>query len=205
MNAKSKRSPGRPPKTGKGDAQTESRLLQLASELFMEYGYEQVSLEQIAEHCQVTKATIYYYFSNKPQFFTESVVRVLERAKDITRLLLSEPKPLKERLVGIAAGHLRTNRADFPTMMKEAGAHLSEEQLARIRQAEQGIHLVMAEAFARASDEGLLLPLPPLFLSHAFSALLMLGNRPPVMEAYSEPEEAARHIVSLFLEGAVRR
>jgi TetR/AcrR family transcriptional regulator, mexJK operon transcriptional repressor len=205
MNSKSKRSPGRPPKAGGTDPQTESRLLQTASELFMEYGYEQVSLELIAERCQVTKATIYYYFSSKPQFFTESVVQVLQRAREITIHLLAEPKPLKDRLILIATGHLRTNRADFPTMMKEAGAHLTDEQAARIRQAEHDIHGVMVDAFREASAEGQLLPLPPLFLSHAFSALLMLGNRQPVMDAYSTPEDAAKHIVSLFLEGAAVR
>jgi TetR/AcrR family transcriptional regulator, mexJK operon transcriptional repressor len=202
MKEKTKRSPGRPPKIEGTDPQTERKLLQTAATLFMERGYERVSLELIAETCQVTKATVYYYFTNKSRLFTEAVVFVLTLAKDTTLRMLDQPKPFRERLVEIATGHLSVNRADFPTMMKEAGAHLSDEQIRQIREAESGIHKVMAEAFGKASEDKVLLPLSPLFLSHAFSALLMLGNREPIMETFGSPAEAARHIVNLFMEGA---
>ncbi|WP_438448518.1 TetR/AcrR family transcriptional regulator [Gorillibacterium sp. sgz5001074] len=204
MERKLKRTPGRPPKSTGADPQTESRLLQTAAGLFMERGYEQVSLELIAEACQVTKATVYYYFTNKSRLFTEAVVYVLRNAKEVTLRLLEEPVPFRDRLVRIATGHLSVNRADFPTMMKEAGAHLSAEQLEQIRSTEQAIHSVMADAFRAAASGGELRALSPIFLSHAFSALLMLGNRKPVMDAYGSPEEAARHIVSLFMDGAAQ-
>lgn len=205
MTDKTKRSPGRPPKKPGGDQETQHKLLSMASALFMERGYEQVSLELIAEKCQVTKATVYYYFTNKSRLFTESVVFVLGMARDVTARLLNEPLPLKERLIRIATGHLTVNRADFPTMMKEASAYLSDEQLLQIREAEEAIHGVMADSFRDAADKGELEPLPPVFLSHAFSALLMLGNRRPVMNAYASPEQAARQIVALFMEGTARR
>lgn len=202
MVQKPKRSPGRPPKTEGTDQETQLRLLQTAAGMFMEKGYEQVSLELIAEACQVTKATVYYYYSNKARLFTEAVVYVLDHARAVTLRLLEEPLPLRDKLVNIAVGHLSVQRADFPTMMKEAGAHLSAEQLGQIRSAEEAIHGVMAEAFRKAAAERELRDVPPLILSHAFSALLMLGNRQPVMEEYGSPQEAARHIVSLFMDGA---
>lgn len=202
MDQPRKRAPGRPPKETGKDRQTEDLLIMTASSLFMEFGYERVSLEQIAEKCQVTKATIYYYFGSKANLFTQSVVRILEFARAKTEELMSADKPLRERLVDVSVGHLSTNRADFPTMMKEASAYLNEEQLALIDTSERNIHQAVAEQFQLAIQKGELKPLSPFILAHAYSALLMLGNRGAVMERYESREAAARDIISLFLDGA---
>jgi TetR/AcrR family transcriptional regulator, mexJK operon transcriptional repressor len=201
MNKKIKRPPGRPPKKPDSDPQTEQKLLYTAAGLFMEKGYEQVSMEQIADICQVTKATVYYYFPNKAVLFTRSVVRILGHAADTTLELLDGPGTLKERLIRIAAGHLEVSRADFTTMFKEAELHLSLEQVQEIRNAEKRIHDVMADAFLLATRKGELKALPPFFLSYAFSSLLMLGNRQAATDHYASPIETAHAIVGLFLEG----
>lgn len=202
MNKKIKRPPGRPPKKTDSDPQTEETLLSTAAGLFMEKGYEQVSLEQIALVCRVTKATIYYYFPNKSELFTRSVVQILSHAAHVTEELLAGPGTLAERLVRVAAGHLAVNRSDFTTILKEAEKHLSPDQVQEIRRAEGNIHSVMAASFEQAAASKELKALPPLLLSHAFSAILMLGNRPAVQENYASTLETARAIVGLFLEGA---
>lgn len=205
MEKKIKRPPGRPPKSASSNSQTEPLLLQTAAALFMEKGYERVSLEHIAELCQVTKAMVYYYFSSKSVLFTRSVIHVLDRVQELTRKLLAEPGTLKERLTEIAHRHLSVYQTDFGTMMKEAEAHLTQEQIAAIRQAEQGIHNAMAEEFLAAAGRGELKPMPAFFLSHAFSSLLLLGNRLPPQAQATDPLRTAQALVELFLEGAENR
>jgi hypothetical protein len=78
---------------------------------------------------------------------------------------------------------------------------LSQEQLESIRQAEIELHRVMEDTFRSAIEGGELKARPPLLLAHAFSGLLLLGNRSSVMAHYASREEAARDIVELFLEG----
>ncbi|MFR9710463.1 TetR/AcrR family transcriptional regulator [Paenibacillus sp. MB22_1] len=39
---------------------TSEQILRSASLLFMEKGYKSVSMNQVAEHCGITKATVYY-------------------------------------------------------------------------------------------------------------------------------------------------
>ncbi|MNG22044.1 hypothetical protein D3C84_1064860 [compost metagenome] len=50
-------------------------------------------------------------------------------------------------------------------------------------------------------DNGLLRPADPLLLSHALSALLMLGNRPQQAEPAPSTEVLAKTIIDLFWHG----
>ena len=59
---------GRPP------AFTRERIWQAAMELFLEQGYAQTNLEQVAKRAGVTKPTVYSHFDSKPNLFN-SVVR----------------------------------------------------------------------------------------------------------------------------------
>lgn len=61
-----KRLPGRP-KHGDDDISIQQTIIHTASKLFMEYGYETVTLQQIGKACSVSKPTIYYHFNSKPE------------------------------------------------------------------------------------------------------------------------------------------
>jgi AcrR family transcriptional regulator len=61
---------------------TRSRIQSVALELFIEQGYEQTSLREIAERLGVTKAALYYHFRTKDeivQSFTEDRLAAIER------------------------------------------------------------------------------------------------------------------------------
>ena len=53
-------------------ADTRERILEVAADLFIEQGYDATSLREIAEKIGVTKAALYYHFSNK-----EDILRAL--------------------------------------------------------------------------------------------------------------------------------
>src|SRR4051794_16601070 len=97
-------------------------LLRTASFLFMEHGYEKVSLESVAQACGVTKASVYYYFANKSVIFTEALLFILKMAHDQTSAVIGGPGTLKERLQEVARRHMRNQHVDFETMMREASA-----------------------------------------------------------------------------------
>lgn len=46
-------------------AETYDRILSAAGELFMQSGYENTSMQQIAEQCGVTKGALYHHFKSK--------------------------------------------------------------------------------------------------------------------------------------------
>ncbi|OAA29052.1 transcriptional regulator [Frankia sp. EI5c] len=55
----------RPPAPVAGEKSTRERILDVALELFTHAGYEAVSLREIAERMNFTKAALYYHFSSK--------------------------------------------------------------------------------------------------------------------------------------------
>ncbi|MCR2805540.1 TetR/AcrR family transcriptional regulator [Paenibacillus soyae] len=194
-----KRRPGRPKATG--SPQTMVQILKTASFLFMEQGYEKVSLESVAQACGVTKASVYYYFSNKAALFTEALLFVLKIAHDQTVLIVNGPGPLRERLSEVAKRHMGNAHIDFETMMREASPELTEEQVDRIRDGEQALHRLLASVFRRAMDEGEISESDPMLLSHVFTATLTVRNRKEIVNDLQTVGQTSSEIVQLLWRG----
>ncbi|QTH46189.1 TetR/AcrR family transcriptional regulator [Cohnella sp. LGH] len=200
---RAKRAPGRP-KSGADHPSMRDKVLLTASVLFMELGYEPVSVNMIAERAGVTKASVYYYFENKAVLFTAAVTEMMLRISAITERIIQAGGSLRERLAQIALSKMTKSQAhvEFESLMREAYPSLGEEQRAEIRRAEYRIHEVLAAEFARAMESGEIPQGHPMLLSHAFSSLLMIGSRERIGEEVFSPEHLAASIVDLFLNGA---
>ncbi|MCR8645395.1 TetR/AcrR family transcriptional regulator [Paenibacillus sp. N1-5-1-14] len=194
------RAPGRP-KQNEQNIPLQEIILRQAAFLFMENGYEPVTLQQIAKICKVTKASIYYYFENKAELFTASVVFMIQLAHQSTLRYLEEKDDLRTRLEQIAKAKMMHAHVDMETMLREANPHLSEEQFGRIRKAEIDIHISLAKHFQFAMDQGSLRSGDAMFLAHAFSALVMLGSRKHVIEHNTPQEDLPQTVVDLFWDG----
>ena len=60
-------------------------ILENALEVFMEEGFEDVTLQKIADRCGITRTTLYTYFKNKREIFNFSIKQFLETLEnDIT-------------------------------------------------------------------------------------------------------------------------
>ncbi|WP_042160729.1 TetR/AcrR family transcriptional regulator [Paenibacillus gorillae] len=198
-----KRKPGRPKADGKN--QTMIQIMRTAAFLFMEHGFEKVSLEGVAQACGVTKASVYYYFNNKAQLFTESVLLVLSVALEQTRRIMDGPGSLQERLLKVAEGHMANAHVDFETMMREASAGLSEEQITRIRNAENALNQLLEDVFRQAIADGEIAPANPLLLAHAYIAVMTVRNRKDIVNDKESLQQAAKDIVQLFWNGLAPR
>ncbi|HIW33430.1 MAG TPA: TetR/AcrR family transcriptional regulator, partial [Candidatus Paenibacillus intestinavium] len=120
-NSTPKRKPGRP-KLEKSP--TKMSILRTGAFLFMEVGYEKVSLESVAKACGITKASVYYYFNNKSELFTECLIAVMTIAHSATVTILSEQISLKDKLIKIAIRQMSNANLDFESMMRDATSEL---------------------------------------------------------------------------------
>ncbi|MBB6695202.1 TetR/AcrR family transcriptional regulator [Cohnella xylanilytica] len=202
MNStKPKRAPGRPKSSEQGSSMRET-VLSAASLLFMECGYEPVSINQIAERARVTKASVYYYFSNKAQLFTESVTEMMKRIGSHTSRILRQEGDLRSRLEEVARAKMAASHVEFESLMREALPSLEKEQQEEIRRAEHGIHEVLAGFFEEAIRQGeIKSSFSPMLLAHAFSSLLAAGNRESDLAEETEGEPLSRRLVDLFWQG----
>ena len=81
------RSPSTPRSASEAERlSTRQRILDAATDLFIEKGYEGTSLREIAERVGVTKAALYYHFASK----AEMVAALLAPFEDIQREWVSD-------------------------------------------------------------------------------------------------------------------
>jgi AcrR family transcriptional regulator len=61
-----------------GKAATQERILVAATELFLARGYENTTIAQVAEQAEVSRATVFWHFSDKESLFRECFNRICE-------------------------------------------------------------------------------------------------------------------------------
>ncbi|GGH76969.1 AcrR family transcriptional regulator [Pullulanibacillus pueri] len=198
MTEKRRRSPGRPPTTQKNTT-TDQVIIHAAIRLFLNHGYQKVSVDDVAEACGVTKATVYYYFKTKAELFTESILQMMERIRRQIDSLLHSEKPLKDRLFDVAEAHLRaTMDIDLDGFLRETKNNVSENQTHMMRQAEERMYQEIEVVIEEAVNNNEIRPVSPPFAAHAFIALLRMGNAPSMQELFTAYEEMATNIINFY-------
>ncbi|MGV8941800.1 MAG: TetR/AcrR family transcriptional regulator [Lysobacter sp.] len=95
--AKATAGPGRPKDPAKRAA-----ILDAARTMFIQHGYEGVSMDQIAAQAGVSKLTVYSHFGDKENLFSSAVASYCEQQLPHSLFAGSADTPLRERLLTIA-------------------------------------------------------------------------------------------------------
>jgi len=80
-----------------GKAATQERILVAATELFLSRGYENTTIAQVAEHAEVSRATVFWHFSDKESLFRECFNRICEPFR-VSLARDFSPLPAEKRL-----------------------------------------------------------------------------------------------------------
>lgn len=114
-----------PPLTGK--AATQERILVAATELFLSRGYDNTTIAQVASHADVSRATVFWHFSDKESLFRECFSRLCEPFRiSLARDQSSLPpeKRLREQ-VALYRTFTEQYRADVQGIIRWAIEHTS--------------------------------------------------------------------------------
>ncbi|WP_245690064.1 TetR/AcrR family transcriptional regulator [Sediminibacillus albus] len=176
MTANNKRPLGRP-RSSEQKQPTNQSILAAATDLFLANGYQEVSVDDVAAACNVTKATVYYYYSSKAALFTETIVQMMFRIQAQMEAILQEKAPLRNRLLQVAEAHLEaTVDIDLDSFMREAKNALTEEQIKKMQAAEEKLYEAIEQAFTEAMDKGEIRKINSTFAAHTYISLLRVGN-----------------------------
>jgi len=200
MNNDLQRSPGRP-KQAENDLPIQDIILRTAAKLFMEHGYEPVSLQQIAKDCNVSKPSIYYHFTSKPELFKIAVTTMFKNVHQATSRLLREAGHLEEGLLNVAEVRLANPHAEIETILRDAERHLSEIQIKEIRAAENKIYEELADYFEAEMDKNILRRKNPMLLAQIFSTMMVIGNKGDIIRKVDPTLNLSKEIVEIFLRG----
>jgi AcrR family transcriptional regulator len=115
------------------DRDGRQKILAVAEDLFIEQGYNAVSIRDIAERCDVTNAALYYHFPSKMALFAEVLEHHAKRVNDrmqlayreegsyrekLTRMLLEYANMIKDRRPPFHLLHLHIEGMDRKTKME---------------------------------------------------------------------------------------
>lgn len=180
------------------------RIFKIAAQLFLEQGYHETSMRQVAEAAGMGKSTLYDYFPSKEELLLYFVEQEMDNTYQDALRIANTDRPATEKLRAILLAfwnYLNANRKTAVLTARES-ARLSEEATQRLvtkhakyrKILENVIRQGIQEGSFRLMDEAL-----------AASALHSMMTRPfydlRKQEAMGEVGATAEALADLFLRG----
>jgi len=151
-------------------------VLETAIRLFIKEGYKNISMDDVAKACNVTKATIYYYYPTKGDLYTSALLAMMDRIRLSILQILEQPISFKKKLEQLVEIHLSaTVDIDMKNFMREASINLSKFQLKEVQAAENNMYETIEQAMQREMEQGTIRKGNATFFAHAFMALMSVG------------------------------
>jgi len=151
-------------------------VLETATRLFIKEGYKNISMDDVAKACHVTKATIYYYYPTKGDLYTSALLAMMDRIRLSILQILEQPISFKKQLEQLVEIHLSaTVDIDMKNFMREATINLSKSQLKEVQAAENNMYETIEQAMQREMEQGTIRKGNATFFAHAFMALMSVG------------------------------
>lgn len=180
---------------------TKDIVLETATMLFIKEGYKNVSMDDVAKACNVTKATIYYYYPTKGELYTSALVAMMQRIRVHIERILEQPMPFKERLEQLVEVHLSaTVDIDMKNFMREATINLSNAQLKKVHASENEMYKTIEQTMQREMEKGTIREGNAEFFAHTFMALMSVGyfKDGEGKRLFQTVNEAAKEIINFF-------
>jgi len=76
---------------------TKENILTIASQEFSSYGYDKVSMNNLATKLNINKATIYYHFKDKKSLYQEIVRNIIKSDKEQIEDIINSDYPPKDK------------------------------------------------------------------------------------------------------------
>jgi AcrR family transcriptional regulator len=94
--------------------QRRDQIVEGAARVFLQYGYRQSTLDEIARQAEVSRPALYQYFADKADIFREVVLRLNAEALAQARAQLATSAPLSQRISGAL-------RAKYAPVVEQVG------------------------------------------------------------------------------------
>lgn len=201
-------------------------ILQAARAVFAERGYENATLDEVAERAEFGKGTLYNYFDGGKQgilfaIFDEVFDDLRGLMADSFSTETSDDRPFREVFQEFAAkvfAFFNDHQDLFMILVKESQRMIfspNEERAAYFMQQQEQTMEVLSDAVAHAIEAGELRDLPPHAVAH-----LVMGNLQGIhmhrcmtdrpchklngsanLDLFATPEESAAFLTNLIFDG----
>lgn len=184
-----------------------SLIINEASALFAEKGYAGLSMRELADHVGVSKAALYYYFSDKEQLFVEIISQFLDEIQTRLEKILDTSPDLRSQLLEVVH-HIEGQsnaKKQLIWYLRHDIRQLSDERVSHlVYQYHHGFVNTLEQMFKDAVDHGEIKSLNPKTLAWAF-----LGMVYPFVNNIQDNQIIEKswtdNVVEVFLDGVNTR
>ena len=180
------------------------RILEQARALFIERGYVDVSMREIAEAAGLRKATIYHHFADKEELFTEIVMAEVMVSRERMESCIAGLTTLPERLEELAFTHFSNARSNTWRLAQDFREHIPEERHHEMHKALGGLFAIYRQVFEEARETGEIREIDPVFAASSFFQTIMAWTWQfpyPFGAQEMGPRELAKTAVQMVLYG----
>lgn len=103
------------------------RVLKAAYTLFVQMGYTDVSMQQIADEAGITKATLYHHFRDKQDLYIETMRLAIEQSHTYIRESIAADASLHDTLMALVQYHFGHHKTDMQRLASDFRRHVDTE------------------------------------------------------------------------------
>ncbi len=108
-------------------SESRERVLNAAYTLFVQRGYADVSMQQIADNASITKATLYHHFRDKQDLYLATMRMSFGRNQATMTERLQQLPDLHAKIRDILSFLVEGKRTDMQRLMSDFRQHVDEE------------------------------------------------------------------------------
>ncbi len=184
------------------------RVLDVAETLFMDRGYNAITLRDIADELGIKQASLYYHFpGGKEQLFLAMAERMFERhERGIATALEAGGDDLRTQLRGVSEWLSSQRPMKYMSMLHTDLAALSPEHKKQLEQkAHAAMFFPLRESFVAAQQRGEIRSMHPDLLVGCFLLLMDGLNYGETRQGAPPRHVMADEVISLMLDGLLTR
>ncbi len=133
MASAARRRPGRPTNNAPvAEVETRTLILKAARRLFMQRGFADVAVGEVAHAAGVTKPTLYYHFGDKEGLYADVLCDLMREVGGYIRSVTEADASARQRLEDLAAGYFQNADATMEPMLRDATELLGESHGQRV-------------------------------------------------------------------------
>lgn len=185
----------------------EQLIIQAAKEIFLEKGYYETTVDEIAARVGIAKGTIYLHFPGKEDillamFFHEWQ----ETSEKIIALMKDVPEPRKrlEAYIEFSLTHFQKKKQTWVMLgRQEIPRLLQEGKGGRFLEIWRGLYEWLVEQCEQGQKDGSIrTDIPAEAIIRTMSTMLGVQNHPNFADRPQfEPKEMSRYLISIFFDG----
>jgi AcrR family transcriptional regulator len=171
--------------------------------LFLEKGFQETTMQEIAEAAGMGKSTLYDYFKTKDEILFSVVEDEVYDLTEQAKVIVTQDLPAAEKLKQVMQAHLEhlLEQKDFYTNLLFEVQRLSIEDQRRLQVKRHVYQDLLCSLIGQAIQEGAFRPVTPLLAARIILSLLtpaVFTSRPT-----GTPEQMMEEAIDIFYRGVI--